>query len=108
MKKILLIALVICFQSAFAQTNNDWENPQLIDQNKEKPHTSFMLYDKKEDAVVDNFEKSSYYQSLNGVWNFFYVHKYAQRDRDFYRTDLNGSKWSAIDVPSNWEIGTVA
>jgi beta-galactosidase len=32
-----------------------------------------------------------------------YVDRYANRSKDFYRTDLNDSKWNTIPVPSNWE-----
>ena len=84
-------------------TNNDWENPQLYELNKEKPHATFMLFDKKQDVVNDDYDRSPFYQSLNGTWKFVYVDKYADRIKDFYRTDLNDSKWNNIPVPSNWE-----
>lgn len=88
---------------AFAQLNNDWENPELVDWNKEKPHATFMLFNDKRSVVDDDYSKSPYYQSLNGTWKFVYVDKYAARIKDFYRNDLNDSKWSNIPVPSNWE-----
>ena len=56
---------------SFAQTkNNDWENPAIVDQNKEKPHASFMLFDKKEDVAKDDYSRSRFYRSLNGTWKF--------------------------------------
>ena len=88
--------------AVFAQ-NNDWENPQLYELNKEKPHATFMLFNKKQDVVQDDYSRSPYYQSLNGTWKFVYVDKYADRTKDFYRTDLNDSKWNNIAIPSNWE-----
>ncbi|MEO6232510.1 MAG: glycoside hydrolase family 2 TIM barrel-domain containing protein [Ferruginibacter sp.] len=84
--------------------NNDWENPALVDQNKEKPHAFFMLYDKKPAVFADDFNQSTYYQSLNGTWKFEYVDKYADRNTGFYKTDLDDSKWNDIAVPSNWEL----
>jgi beta-galactosidase len=33
-----------------------------------------------------------------------YVDKYANRQKDFYKTGLNDSKWNNIAVPSNWEV----
>jgi beta-galactosidase len=103
MKK-LLYGIVLLANVGFAQTkNNDWENPQLYEVNKEKPHATFMLFDKKQDVSNDDYSKSSYYQSLNGTWKFVYVDKYANRQQDFYRTDLDDSKWNNIPVPSNWE-----
>lgn len=104
MKK-LLFAIVLFGNTAFAQSkNNDWENQQLIDQNREKTHASFMLFTKAEDVKADEYRRSPYYLSLNGTWKFQYVDKYADRTKDFYRTDLNDLKWNTIPVPSNWEL----
>ncbi|WP_157580422.1 hypothetical protein [Segetibacter koreensis] len=94
MKKLLL-ALSLLMNIAFAQTrNNDWENPQLFEQNKEKPHATCMLFDKKEDVISDDYNRSPYYQLLNGKWKFVYVDKYAKRPTDFFRPDLDDSKSS--------------
>jgi beta-galactosidase len=106
MKKIS--AFIICtftlISSLFSQSkNNDWENPQLYELNKEKPHATFMLFSDKKSVVDDDYSKSPYYKSLNGIWKFVYVDKYANRPLDFYKTDLNDSKWNTIPVPSNWE-----
>ena len=75
---------------SFAQTkNNDWENPQFFELNKEKPHATFMLFDKRQDVVKDDYSPSPYYQSLNGTWKFVYVDKYADRHEGFLQ---NGFK----------------
>lgn len=104
MKKTLLTAIAFLgFGYANAQ-NNDWENPKLIDQGKEKAHASFMLFDSEKDVITDDYTKSTYYQSLNGQWKFNYVDKYADRITDFYKTDLNDAGWANINVPSNWEL----
>lgn len=103
MKKILCF-LCLVSQLAFGQSQNyDWENPQFFEWNKEKPHATFMLFDKKGDVAVDDYSRSPFYQSLNGTWKFVYVDKYANRPLDFYRTDLDDSKWNNLPVPSNWE-----
>lgn len=96
----LFISLIAVSQPA----NNDWENPQLYEVNKEAPHADYMLFDKQQDVSKDEYSNSSYYQSLNGTWKFIYAEKYADRVQDFYRTDLDEKAWSAIPVPSNWEL----
>jgi beta-galactosidase len=101
--KRILTALIFLGHAAIAQTN-DWENPQLVEAGKEKPRASFMLYEKKDDAIADDYSRSSYYQSLNGEWKFIYVDQYANRNKDFYQPRLDDSKWKAIAVPSNWEM----
>ena len=101
-----LLSLLLFFCPAvFSQAgNNDWENPQLFELNKEKPHASFMRYSTKEDLVKDDYSRSPFYQSLNGIWKFVYTDKYASRPQDFYKTDLDDSKWNNLPVPSNWEL----
>ena len=101
----LLVCAVLLTQPALAQsTTNDWENPRLVEVNKEAPRATFMLFSKKGDVAVDDYSRSPFYQSLNGTWKFSYVDKYANRQKDFYRTDLNDAVWNSIPVPSNWEL----
>ncbi len=40
-----------------------WENPRLVDANKEAPHVSFLLVDRKEDVLSDDMKRSTFYQS---------------------------------------------
>lgn len=84
--------------------NNDWENPRLVDQGKEKPHVTFVLFNQQKDAIADDYSKSTNYKSLNGLWKFNYVDKHADRNQEFYRTNLDDSAWANLQVPSNWEL----
>ncbi|RYZ54467.1 MAG: hypothetical protein EOO14_14245, partial [Chitinophagaceae bacterium] len=106
LKKILLLFLLA--QTALLvpaqQPNNDWENERFFEWNKESPHATFMLFDKKADVAKDDYSQSPYYKSLNGNWKFVYVDKHADRIKDFYRTNLNDASWTSIPVPSNWEL----
>lgn len=102
-KRFLTMGMSLCSSLLFAQ-NNDWENPKLIDINKEKAHASFMLYDQEDKVLNDDYTQSPYYQSLNGNWKFQYVDKYKDRSIDFFNTNYDDSKWSNIMVPSNWEL----
>lgn len=50
-RRLLLAGACIFSASAFSQqANNDWENPGLLDVNKEAPHASFMVFDNAEDV----------------------------------------------------------
>jgi beta-galactosidase len=104
MKKFLLVIGCLLQLTRASAQNNDWENPTLVDQGKERPHVNFMLFDNENDVVKDDYSKSEYYKSLNGTWKFNYVAKHADRFKDFYRTDLNDANWANISVPSNWEL----
>ena len=102
---VLFAAFFLTAAAAGAQAqNNDWENPELYELNKEKPHATFMLFDKKKDMVEDDYSKSPFYQSLNGTWKFVYAATSADRLQDFYKTNVDDSKWHFIPVPSNWEV----
>lgn len=102
MKKVLACSLLLAAQLISAQ-QNEWENPGVVDHNKEKPHTTYVIYDGQQSAA-DKPEASGYYQSLNGSWKFNIVKKPADRPQDFYKTDFDDHNWSNITVPSNWEM----
>ncbi len=103
MKPILILA-VLMLNVCNAQQLNDWENPALVEQNKEKPHATGMIFSNAADVKTDDYSRSANYQSLNGVWKFVYTDKYADRPMDFYQATLDDTKWSDIPVPSNWEM----
>lgn len=98
-----LLALLTLSFPAFAQTNNDWENPSFFEMNKEKPRATSMLFTSKEDVAADDYSRSSFYQSLNGSWKFLYVPRHTERPLDFYSDNTDTKSWSDLVVPSNWE-----
>lgn len=99
---VFLIAMVsVCHAQ---HVNADWERPELIGQNKEGPHASFILFDRKEDVETDKSERSPFYQSLNGTWQFSYTDDFRNRPLNFFKTDFNDTDWATIPVPSNWEV----
>jgi|TARA_Y100001001_G_scaffold63007_1_gene60215 beta-galactosidase len=103
MKKIALsLFSVFCLLTSYAQ-QNEWENPKIIDRNKEEGRASFVLFEKTQKAKTRDAAQSELYKSLNGVWKFDIVKTPAERPTDFYKTDLDDSSWSDITVPSNWE-----
>ena len=70
MKKIVLtLALFLGLQSNFAQSN-EWENPQIVDREKEAGRSSFLLFSNEAELKDNNPKKSELYQSLNGDWKF--------------------------------------
>jgi len=100
MPRNIISAFIIAFlgfsTSLFAQTQNDWENPQVLGINKEKPHASFFMEKEKEGNpnVV----------SLDGLWKFSWAVDPDHRVKDFYKNDFNQLLWSDIVVPGNWQL----
>ncbi|WP_203226872.1 glycoside hydrolase family 2 TIM barrel-domain containing protein [Confluentibacter flavum] len=80
----------------YAQVQNDWENPEIIGINKEKPHAYLFLSDDKADNpnII----------SLNGVWKFNWAPDPQSRPDNFYSLDFNTESWNTIVVPGNWEL----
>lgn len=88
----------------FAQKKPDWNNVGVLQINREKPHTTMMVYGGIDRALTAEKEQSEYFKSLNGNWKFNWSENPAQRPENFYMDSFNDSKWNTIPVPSNWEI----
>ena len=99
----LVLLLQISFCSAQIR-HTIWENPQIIDENKEAPHASFLLFNSKQDVLSDDMKRSPLYQSLNGTWKFSYTDNFRNRPLDFFKTNFNEATWNDLAVPSNWEL----
>lgn len=106
MKKHITALLLLALQCVAAQqtSQNEWENPQVIERNKLEARTSFIVYHDEATAIANQPEASQYYKSLNGNWKFNLVKKPADRPQDFYSTAVNDKSWNDIEVPSNWEL----
>jgi len=98
------VMLMGCASMLQLAAQNIWENPTVYEENKEKPHTSFMLYQQAADVNADDFAASAWYQSLNGTWKFVYAANVESSLKDFYSDAVNTQSWKNIPVPSNWEL----
>ncbi len=99
----LVFLLLISFCSA-QSLQPIWENPTIVDELREPPHASFVLFNQKEDVLTDDMRRSSFYQSLNGDWKFHYAADLTKRPLNFFETNFNDASWSTLPVPSNWEL----
>ncbi|OUJ76274.1 glycoside hydrolase family 2 TIM barrel-domain containing protein [Hymenobacter crusticola] len=103
--RFLAAALLLVGNLASAQTTpNEWENPRVVDEHKEKPRASFMVYEQAAQAKANDYARSPYYQSLNGTWKFHYVDRPADRPTDFFQPSFDDKSWKSLPVPSNWEL----
>ncbi len=94
---LFFIINLICFSQAL-----DWENPKVIEINKEDPHSYFISYNSEGNAIKDELN-TSHYHSLNGIWQFNWSENADKRDKKFYELNGNDLK-ERIPVPSNWEM----
>ena len=82
----------------------DWQNAEMIGQNKEPTHNTLIPYQDMDSALTRDFENSIYYKSLNGKWKFFWVRKPSDRPEDFFKSEYDMNDWDEIEVPSNWQL----
>ncbi len=81
----------------------DWENPGINQINCEDPHATMISYTDVASALEADKKNSPNYQSLDGIWKFYWVKSPDQRPFWFYKDDYDTRDWKDIDVPSNWQ-----
>ena len=105
LKKTLLLSwAVISAAGAIAQEKYDWENPHVIEINKEPGRTIFHSWENESLALQGIREQSENFVLLDGMWRFNLALKPADRPKDFYQTTYDVSGWDLIKVPGNWEV----
>ena len=84
----------------------EWHDLQVNAINRFPLHTSFFTYASGEVSAKGEADKtkSKNFLSLDGTWKFNWVENADQRPTDFYKTDLDDSKWGSINMPGNWEM----
>lgn len=89
-------------------TFTEWHDLQVNEINRLPLHTMHFAYDPNDfpgtGAEYLDKKKSMNYLSLEGTWKFNWVANADQRPTDFYKTDLDDSKWNSIQMPGNWEM----
>ena len=108
MRKVLLLSVLSVLLGKPAiqaqSTMPYWQDVQVVAVNKEEPRTEFMSYADRSSAINQKFEQSPFYQSLNGIWKFFFVDSYKNLPADITSASGGTSSWKEITVPGNWEV----
>lgn len=104
MKHVLSVLCVLTATGLQAQQPMDWENPQVIQKNREPHRATYFAFQHEKSALDNVKEDAENYLSLDGQWKFNWVAKPADRPLDFYKPDYNADTWKEIKVPSNWEV----
>lgn len=83
-------------------TKNDWENPEVFEQNKEAAHT--ILIPHKDDTVYYEHVDSPFYRLLNGIWKFYWAEGVQNIPDKFYENNYDAETWSDMTVPGHWQL----
>lgn len=79
-----------------------WENPKIIEENKEVGHAIMLPYTDKNNAVSG--DSSDYKLSLNGVWKFFWKKGVSALPDEVTEAEYDDSNWKNISVPGCWQF----
>lgn len=94
--------------SVEAPNGTEWNDPTKVALNKLQPHAWFFSFRDAKQATGVLPEKSSYWMSLDGQWQFNWVGNPEERPVGFYKTDYrlgaDGHQWDNVQVPMNWNV----
>lgn len=85
-----------------SETKYNWENPTVVQMNKEDGHVIAFPYEDEKAALAGS--ESPYVQSLNGQWKFYWQSGLGNQPEEFQRVDFDDSEWGEIKVPSCWQM----
>ena len=95
MKRLMTIlavssAMLAAVIDAGAAKLPDWQDPQVVEENRE--------------PMTATFSTGGLKLSLSGMWKFCWYETIPSRSMDFYRTDFSDAEWDTMPVPGMWEL----
>jgi beta-galactosidase len=90
--------------SVLSQTRPEWDDPAVMQVNRERMHASFMIFPSDALARAGVRDQSPWFQSLNGNWKFYWSRNPASRPAEFQRVGFDDARWPTLPVPSNWQL----
>ena len=85
-------------------SQKDWENPQVVERNRQAAHVPLGAYPDARAALTCDRGTSPYVKLLNGRWKFKLVAKPDLVPEGFFLEGQDTSSWSDIAVPGNWQL----
>ena len=101
-RNILGIVALTSLSATYAQTGKEWDNPAITSVNREVSHTVALPMASEADVQQNDPKLSPYYQSLDGVWKFYWVNTPTKATAAMCAKDYDDGSWTDIDVPSSW------
>lgn len=88
------------------QADIHWlDDPETFRVNQLPAHSDHRYYATADEAKAHH---SSFYQSLNGTWRFYFAKNPQKRPVGFYAPDFDRTDWHDISVPSMIELNNYA
>ncbi|WP_432383476.1 glycoside hydrolase family 2 TIM barrel-domain containing protein [Duganella sp. P38] len=100
---LLSAGLILPPLTAAAQQRAEWEQPEVVEVNREPMKATFFNFESRQLALAGDKAASRNYLSLDGAWSFAYSPTPDARPKEFYRPGFDTSKWGSIQVPGMWQ-----
>ncbi len=106
---VMITLLVNCLISllhaqAIHDINRYIENPRMFAENQEPPHVPLIPFTSPQMALENDWSKSPYFISLEGIWKFNWAINLYEAPANFYEEEYDVSAWDDIEVPSVWQM----
>ncbi len=103
------------------QPSKHWQTPELTNINRLPMHSGVLPYPSREAAAQGDRDRSPWYRSLDGVWDFRWFPSVAEADAALFDNGASGlgttnndapadsdasnrGEWRTITVPGNWTL----
>ncbi len=88
-------------------TGHYWQDPQVVGRNRRAAHAPLGAYPDRSSALAGERNVSPFVRLLNGSWKFHLSPSLRDVPGDFFLESFDDSSWTAIPVPSNWQLPAV-
>ena len=85
-------------------TGGEWDDPLKTSVNRETAHTLAIPMATDNAVSQNDMTQSPYYQSLDGVWKFYWVGLPTSAKDEWCAKEYDDASWTNIDVPSSWQV----
>ena len=102
----VMVVMAMRCRAARAETSErkDYENPAVVQRNKEPGHATLFPYPDRQAAIEDKRDDSPFFLSLDGTWKFRWAEKPADAPEGFFDESYSVADWDDIEVPGNWQL----
>ncbi|MDE7411190.1 MAG: DUF4981 domain-containing protein [Paramuribaculum sp.] len=103
--KTAISAIVLLLAAVATGQKPEWQTIEAFRDGQIPSHALVVPYKTNDIKAVSamEYDKSPYYQSLNGKWKFHWTKNVANRPQGFQEPAFDVSAWDEINVPGNWE-----
>ena len=85
-------------------SDRDWCNLDVLERNRLPIRPFYCSHSSIESALKLDASRSTHYESLNGIWKFFYLDNPYGECGAFEQVDFDDKEWDDIPVPAHWQL----